>query len=238
MEKANRKISCIIVDDDEIDRLTALSFLADYSFIEVTGQYSDPVKALAAAKQNSPDVLLLDIDMPGMNGLDLRRQLLQVPACIFMTAFPDYAVDGFELAALDFLVKPFSAARFTKSMDRLREYTDIRYRAELLNHTLGADTIFIKDGHAQVKLQLHEIIYLEALKNYTGIITASRKYAVLTPMGSLIKEKPFASFIRIHRSYAVQKHYIKKIGPAEVLVNNISLPIGRTYKESLNGITV
>lgn len=238
MDSANKKISCIVVDDDEIDRLTALSFLGDYSFIEVTGQFSDPVKALAAAQKNIPDVLLLDIDMPGMNGLELRRKLQQVPACIFMTAFPDYAVDGFELAALDFLVKPFSSGRFTKSMDRLREYTDIRYRAELLNHTLGADTIFIKDGHTQVKLQLHEIIYLEALKNYTGIITASRKYAVLTPMGSLIREKPFASFIRIHRSYAVQKHYIKKISPAEVLVNNISLPVGRTYKESLNGITL
>jgi two-component system, LytTR family, response regulator len=233
-----KKISCIVVDDDEIDRLTALSFLGDYPFIEIAGHYYSPVEALAAAAKNQPDLLLLDIDMPGMNGLELRRQLLQVPTCIFMTAYPDYAVDGFELAALDFLVKPFSAERFGKTMQRLKDYMDICYRAELLNHTLGADTIFIKDGHNQVKLQLHEIIYLEALKNYTGIITSSRKYAVLTPMGNLIKEKPFVNFIRVHRSYAVQKHFIKKISPAEVLVNNIILPVGRMYKEALNGIKV
>lgn len=233
-----KKITCIVVDDDEIDRLTALSFLADYPFIEITGNFNDPAMALSAAQKHPPDVLLLDIDMPGMSGLELRRQLEAVPTCIFMTAYPDYAVDGFELAALDFLVKPFSGDRFGKTMERLKEYTDIRHRADLLNHTLGADTIFIKDGHNQVKLQLHEIVYLEALKNYTGIITSSRKYAVLTPMGNLIKEKAFASFIRIHRSYAVQKHYIKKISSGEVLVNDIALPVGRIYKEALNGIKI
>ncbi len=238
MDKKNSKITCMVVDDDDIDRLTALAFLEDYSFIEVLGSYSNAAQALAAAEKHLPDVLLLDIDMPGMNGLELRRKLQQVPACIFMTAFPDYAVEGFELAALDFLVKPFSSARFGKTMERLKEFMDIRQRAALLNHTLGADTVFIKDGHTQVKLQLHEIIYLEALKNYTGIITTARKYAVLTPLGNLIQEKPFRSFIRIHRSYAVQKHYIKKISPAEVMVNDTSLPVGRTYKDALNGIKI
>ena len=226
----------MVVDDDEIDRLTTLSFLSDYPFMEVIGAFDSPVAALAAAQQQIPDALFLDIDMPEMSGLQLRQQLLHIPACVFITSYPDYAVESFEMAALDFLVKPFTAARFLKMMERLQQFTDIRHKANLLSHNLGADTIFIKDGYNQVKLQLHEIIYLEALKDYTGIVTAQRKYSVLSPLGNLIKEKAFSSFIRIHRSYAVQKNYIQKISSGELQVKDITLPVGRTYKEALKGL--
>ena len=228
-----KKISCMVVDDDEIDALTTALFLEDYSFIEIAGRYNAPLQALAVAKKNPPDALFLDIDMPGISGLQLREQLMNIPACIFITSYPDYAVESFEMDTLDFLVKPFSHDRFAKTIGRLKEYLTIREKAELLNHTLGADTIFIKDGANQVKLQLHEIIYFEALNNYTSIVTTKRKYTVLSTLGNLIKEKTFQNFIRIHRSYAVQKHFIKKIGSAEVLVDNTTLPVGRAYKEAL-----
>ncbi len=226
----------MVVDDDEIDRLTTLSFLSDYPFVEVIGAFDSPVAALAAAQLQIPDVLFLDIDMPEMSGLELRNKLLHVPACIFITSYPDYAVESFEMAALDFLVKPFTAERFLKTMERLQQFTDIRQKANLLSHNLGADTIFIKDGYNQVKLQLHEIIYLEALKDYTSIVTAQRKYSVLSALGNLLKEKAFSSFIRIHRSYAVQKNYIQKISSGELQVKDITLPVGRTYKEALKGL--
>ena len=223
----------MVVDDDEIDRLTILSFLEEISFLEIMGSYESPEEALAAAKKSAPDVLLLDIDMPGINGLALRGQLMEIPACIFITSHPEYAVESFEMEALDFLVKPFSHQRFAKTMERLHQFLTIRQKAELLNHTLGADTIFLKDGFNQIKLQLHEIIYLEALNNYTSIVTRGRKHTVLSTLGNLIQEKAFNNFIRIHRSYAVQKHFIKKISSGEVLVENITLPVGRSYKEAL-----
>jgi two-component system, LytTR family, response regulator len=231
-----KTITCMVVDDDEVDRLTTLSFLNEFPYIEVTGSFETPAEALTAARKSAPDVLFLDIDMPGMSGLALREQLLHIPACIFITSYPEYAVESFEMAALDFLVKPFSHDRFYKAMERLREYLTIRQKAELLNHTLGSETLFIKDGVNQIKLQLHEIIYLEALNNYTSIVTKGRKYAVLSTLGNLIKERSFQSFVRIHRSYAVQKHFIDKISHGEVLVNNIPLPVGRKYKEALNGL--
>ena len=231
-----QSITCLVVDDDEIDRLTTVSYLKDYPFIEILGVFEEPFSALAAAEEKKPGVLFLDIDMPGMSGLELRKKLLHVPACVFITSYPDYAVEGFELAALDFLVKPFSGDRFEKMMNRLQQHAAIRQKAALLEHTLGGDTVFIKDGHEQVKLQLHEILYLEALKDYTGIVTAQKKYAVLSPLGTLIREKGFESFIRIHRSYAVQKNYVRKLSATEVLVNNIPLPVGRTYKDELKGI--
>jgi DNA-binding LytR/AlgR family response regulator len=228
------KISCIVVDDDEVDMYTTLSFLEDYSFMEVSGWFNNAEAGLEAALKKAPDVLFLDIDMPEMNGLQLRERLLHIPACIFITSYPDYALESFEMEALDFLLKPFSAERFGKTIDRLQNFITIRQKAELLNHTLGGGTIFIKDGTTQIKLQLHEIQYLEALNNYTSIVTQNRKYAVLSTLGNLLKEKSFASFVRIHRSFAVQKHFIQKIGTGSVQVGQITLPVGRNYKDALN----
>ncbi|OQP58748.1 DNA-binding response regulator [Niastella populi] len=225
---------CIIADDDEVDRLTTLSFVRKYPFLEIAGVYASSEAALAEIKNTPVQVLFLDIDMPGLNGLDLRRQLLQTPACIFITAFPDYAVEGFELAALDFLVKPVKAERFAHTMNRLQDYLEVKHKAALFECSIGGDTIFIKEGHVQIKIKLHEIVYLEALKDYTQVVTTTKKYCVLYTLGNLLKEAAFNSFIRIHRSYAVQKHFIDRVSVNQVLLHTaISLPVGRSYKESL-----
>jgi two-component system LytT family response regulator len=226
-------ITSILVDDDKVDMLTTTAFLEPYPFIEIIGSYNDPELALKAATANPPDALFMDIDMPTLSGLQLRKQLMHIPACIFITSFPDYALESFELDTLDFLVKPHSHDRFAAAVNRLVEFITIRRKAELLSHTLGADTVFIKDGTTQVKLQLHEMIYLEALNNYTCIVTAKRKYTVLSTLNNLIREEAFKGFVRIHRSYAVQRHFIEKIGSNEVVLGDISLPVGRSYKQSL-----
>jgi len=231
-------MTCLVVDDDEIDRLTLLAFLESYPFLEVMGRYASPALAIAAARKTPPDVLFLDIDMPEINGLKLREQLMHIPACIFITAYPDYALEAFEMNALDFLVKPFHWERFAKTIARLQEYGEILQKARLLSHTLGGDTIFIKDGHTTLKLRLDEIIYFEAMNNYTSLVTAKRKYSVLSPLSKLIKEKEFSNFIRIHRSYAVQKHFITKLNSSEVWMDDIVLPVGRVYKTALDMIKI
>jgi len=232
-----KEITCIIVDDDLVDRLTTVSFLKEYPNFKVLGYYESPLEALANAKSLNPDVLFLDIDMPELDGLELRGQLMQIPACVFITGFPEYALEGYELEAFDFLVKPFTSARFEKMINRLEEYFLIRNKSELLSHTLGADTIFIKEGTRQIKLQLHEIIYLEAMKDYTSINTVNRRYMILESISHLIKEKEFTNFIRIHRSYAVQKHFIKQYNSMnELLANDCTLPVGRNFKETLQNL--
>ncbi len=230
----SKTFTCFIVDDDEIDRLSTLSFCRRYPFLLVTGVFDNAQSALAAAQQTPPDILLLDIDMEGMNGLELRTRLEHIPACIFITSYPDYALESFEKAAFDFLVKPLKTDRFAKAMERLEQYLSIKHKSELLDYTLGGDTIFIKDGHHQVKILLQDIVYLEALRDYTGIITPNKKYCVLSSLSSLLEQKAFRMFVRIHRSYAVQKNFINKITAKEVYVNSIALPVGRSYKESLD----
>ena len=236
MTPVKSEYKCFIVDDNTIDRLTTASFVRKYSFLKIAGQFDSAMDALEAAEKAIPDALFLDIDMPEFNGLDLRARLDKVPACIFITSYPEYAVQSFEVNALDFIVKPINTERFDISMNRLQYFLDIHYKAEILDHSLNEESLFIKDGHEHIRIQFYDIVYLEALKDYTGIVTREKKYCVLTPLGNLLKEKAFQSFIRIHRSYAVQKHFIRKVTPKAVMVNNILLPVGRSYKEVLDNL--
>lgn len=193
-------------------------------------------KALAAMIDRQPEVLFLDVDMPGLTGLQVREQLLDIPVCIFITAFPEYAVDAFELSALDFLVKPFTSQRFEKAIQRLDEYLELRRRSDQLSHTLGADVIFIKEGYDKKKIRLDEVLYLEAYNKYTCIVTTEKKYTVLAPLNGLLTENAFRSFVRIHRSFAVQKNFVTRIGTTEVDVKGRTLPVGRTYKDTLHDL--
>jgi DNA-binding LytR/AlgR family response regulator len=236
MEKI-RTYKTAIVDDNEIDRLTTLVLARKHPFLDIVGAFSSSEEAIRSLDGQQMEVLLLDIDMPGMNGLSLRKELGPEPVCIFITSFPDYAIDGFDLAALDFLIKPLEKDRFDASMARLQDFLTIKHKAALFECSHGADAVFIKDGHDQVKIFLHEIIYLEALKDYTRIVTANKKYCVLSVLGSLLQQKAFTSFVRIHRSYAVQKHFVNRVTALQVYLNDISLPVGRTYKSELGKLS-
>lgn len=229
----NTTYNCLILDDNEIDRLTALMFVKKYPFLKVVGMCASAQEATQAIQRQSVDVLLSDIDMPETSGLEFRAQMRHIPVCIFITAYPDYAAESFEVEAFDFLVKPIKAERFEQSMVRLQHYLEIKRKAELFEYSLGGSTVFIKDGHEQIKLNLHEIMYLEALKDYTRIVTETKKYSVLASIGLLLQERAFQSFVRIHRSYAVQKHYIERVTSQQVYIQNYSLPVGRSYKDVL-----
>ena len=224
---------CIIVDDDDIDRLTTLSFVKKYPLFNITGVYASAREALEQIS-HIPAIAFLDIDMPGISGLELRTRLEQVPACIFITSFADYAAESFELEALDFIVKPIKAERFEKTVNRIKSYFETKEKADMFEHQVGPGNIFVKEGNEKVKIALPDIWYLEAFGDFTHIITANRKYCVLSSLGALVKQQDFSSFIRIHKSYAVQKHQVEKVKAQEVLIKNISLPVGRAYKDALN----
>jgi two-component system, LytTR family, response regulator len=228
--KTDTLINCIIIDDNELDRLMAYSFVKKYPFLNICGVFSSVSEALATIENKQIDVLFSDIDMPEMNGLELRSNLKNIPVCVFITSFPDYAAESFEVETFDFLIKPIKAARFENSMNRIQQYFEIKQKADLFEHSLGGNTVFIKDGHQQIKVNLHEILYLEALKDYTRIVTTTKKHSVLTSIGNLLLESAFQSFLRIHRSFAVQPNYIDRIFAQQVYIQDFTLPIGRSYK--------
>ena len=180
-------------------------------------------------------MIFLDIDMPNYNGIEVRKRALNIPACVFITSHTEYAIEGFELDALDYIVKPLTFDRFTKTVKRIEDFMDLRNKAELFEASIGGDAIFIKEGHSETKVKLTDVLYLEALKNYTLIATPEKKHRVLLNIGMLLKDDNFRSFVRVHRGFAVQKHFIKKISAQEIeLADRIAIPIGRNYKDNLS----
>lgn len=230
-----KKFNCIIVDDDEIDRLMVVSFAKRFENLNILGAFESAEDAMIAIEQNSVDILFLDIDMSGISGLELRKKTKQIPVCVFITAHPEHAVESFELDTLDFIVKPIKFDRFSQTMQRIEEFMEIKQKALLFESSIGGDTIYIKEGHEQTKVKLHDILYLEALKDYTLVVTDKKRHCVLSSIGNLLKEDHFQSFIRIHRSFAVQKQYVKKINSHDLQLNNdVIIPLGRSFKDNMN----
>jgi len=232
-----KKYTCIIVDDVEIDRLMIQLYLNKFSNFELIGAFSTAKQAIEVLEKTNVDILFLDIDLPNSSGIEIRKKALEVPVCIFITSHPEYALESFELETLDYIVKPLHFDRFSKTIKRIDEYLELKNKASLFEATIGGGSIYIKESHAETKINLSDVLYLEALKNYTIINTTDKKFRVLQNIGHLLKDKNFQSFIRIHRSFAVQKHFIEKITSQEIILNNnFSVPVGRNYKDNLNEI--
>lgn len=232
-----KKINCIIVDDDEVARLKVVSVIRKFPQFHLLGHFESALAAFAVAEKEHVDVLFLDIDMPSMSGLELRKKVMAVPVCVFITSHPEHAVESFELDTLDFIVKPLRQERFEQTAARIEEFMEVRHKAQLFETSFGDDCIYIKDGYEKVKVKLYDILYVEALKDYCILITEHKRYCVFSGIGNLLKEAPFNSFVRIHKSYAVQKQFVEKIGSTElVLINKTKLPVGNAFKSNLNSI--
>ena len=232
-----KSFDCIIVDDDEIDRLVVVSYAKRFPSLNIVGVFDSAEKALSFLEKNIVEVAFLDIELQNVNGLELRRKALEIPVCVFISSHSESAAETFELQTLDFIVKPFKFPRFEQMMLRLEEFMEIRNKANLFESTIGGDVVYLKTGHEQIKVKLHEIIYLEALKNYTILVTENKRHCVLSNLGEILQEENFKSFVRVHRSYAVQKQFIQKIGNQELELNSgKNIPVGRSYKESINMI--
>ncbi|WP_028121759.1 LytR/AlgR family response regulator transcription factor [Epilithonimonas tenax] len=226
---------CVIVDDNELDRLTITSYLSRFDDLEIVKVCSNATDALVATDNNEVDILFLDIDMPNMSGLELRKKAKQVPICIFATDHPEFALESFELETLDYLLKPYSFERFSLCVNRIREYMRIRTKAIQYEFEEERNVFYVKEGHKKVKIFLNDVLYLNAFQNYTLIVTLTDKHYVLMSLGSLLKEVNFQEFLRVHKSYAVNPDYITSIKTKEIILKSETpIPIGRSYKENLN----
>lgn len=225
---------CVIADDNELDRLTITSYLSKFDDLEIVKICSNASDALVEIEKTEVDILFLDIDMPDMSGLELRKKAKKVPICIFATDHPEFALESFELETLDYLLKPYSFERFSMCVNRIRDYMRIRKKALQYESEEEKNIFYIKEGHKKVKILLSDVLYLNAFQNYTMIITSESKHYVLLSLGSLLKEINFQGFLRVHKSFAVNPDYITSINTREIILKSeTAIPIGRSYKENL-----
>ena len=228
------KIRCLLVDDEP----PAIKLLEKYASmvnqIEVVGTSLSAVKAFDQLKDKTVDLMFLDIQMPVLNGIDFIKTLKNPPSIIITTAYREYALDGYDLDVIDYLMKPIPFDRFLKAIDRYRERSTTTVVEKTSSSSLP-DHLFVNVNRTHHKIILKDILYIESLKDYVRIHTTKEKLVVKGNIGSFMKQLPDSQFVRIHRSFAIALLYVKSFNQSEIEINGQKLPIGVSYREGLIG---
>jgi DNA-binding LytR/AlgR family response regulator len=227
----------LIVDDEEIDRLIIESEASGFLFLQKVAACSHALEAFQFITRLKPDIVFADIEMPEMSGIELIRRLSgKVPAPVFITSHPEFAVDGYEIEAFDYLLKPVTKERFSRCALRLRDFFQLRKKIADLERENETDFIIIKEGYEKNKILTRDILYLEAMKDYTKIVTSAGNHLVLCTLAGLHERLPAEKFIRIHRSYVVNRDRMHSTKGNKIFVASHELPVGKLYKNALDGI--
>src|SRR3954447_11387849 len=226
------KVKCIVVDDEPLAQKGLEEYIKEVPFLELSAVCDNAMQAYPLLHKGQADLILLDIEMPELSGIDFLRSLHQPPAVIFTTAYPEYALQGYELDVIDYLVKPFSFTRFLKAATKARDFI-----AEKNNHNTVVndekDFFFLKVNHQVERIYYNDILYIEALQNYVAICMADKKIVSYMTISNMEKQLPAPLFMRIHKSYIVAVNKIDRIDKNKVIIHNQYLPVSRTMKERL-----
>jgi len=224
-------ISCIIIDDEPLARKGLSEYINDTDFLSLQGEFDSPLKAADQVSNGKVQLLFLDIEMPRISGLDFFKTLIHPPPVIFTTAYPQYALDGFEVNALDYLVKPFSFDRFLKAAMKAKEFYEVRETNQKVNTV--SDFFFIKSDGKIIKILFDEILYAEALQNYVVIHTSAKKYMTYLTFKSVEDYLSSDKFLKVHKSYIVAVSKIDSIEAGDIRIGQAHIPISRNQKEDV-----
>jgi len=227
-------LSCLIIDDEPLARKGLREYIADVDFLELAGEFDSPLKATDALSKGQIHLLFLDIHMPKISGIDFLKTLQHPPLVIFTTAYPQYALEGFDLSVLDYLLKPISFDRFFKAVLKAKEHYEHRQPVSTaaLPETKD-DYIFIKADNKLVKLAYNDIVFVEALQNYVAIHTADKKFITYLTFKSIEESLPADMFIKVHKSYLVAVQKISSIEGNEIIAGSHHIPISRNLKDEV-----
>lgn len=235
-------MKCVIIDDEPLAVDIIESYIQQVGGMEIVAKCNNPLDAITILNKNQVDLVFLDIEMPNITGIDLVKTLDNIPQFIFTTAYPQYALEGFDLNATDYLVKPIPFNRFLKAVSRAKE----KYELEKGSPDNNASTqspqneiknnfIFVKSEYDNVKINTDDIMYIQGLKDYIKIYVEGSNKAILTLSNfkEIQNKLPDNQFIRIHRSYIVNTSYIKSVQKTKIVIDDIRIPIGETYKNEV-----
>jgi len=227
------KISCIIIDDEPLARKGLKEYITDIDFLHLAGEFDNPLKATELLSRGEVQLIFLDIQMPKITGIDFLKTLPNAPPVIFTTAYPQYALDGFELNALDYLVKPISFDRFVKAVLKAKEYYEIREKNKADTPASSAGYFFIKADNKLVKLFFDDILFAEALQNYVVIHTRDKKYITYLTFKSVEEYLPVDRFIKTHKSFIIAAEKTDSIEGNNIRIGTHDIPISRNLKEEV-----
>jgi DNA-binding LytR/AlgR family response regulator len=227
------KYSCIIVEDEPLAAEVLTDYIRQTPFLELKGICSDAIYALELLQRQPIDLIFLDIHLPKLRGYDFIRTLKNQPQIIITTAYREYALEGYELNVVDYLLKPISFNRFLAAINKVRKNIDPAHTllARKPVGELEAPYLLINVNKKRVKIELSEILYIESKKEYISIVTRQQAFLTKYALGDIDQQLDKARFLRIHRSFIVARDKIKAFNATEVEINGMQIPIGRSYKE-------
>ena len=219
-------LRCVVVDDEPLAITIIEGFLKKIPYIEVVGKFDNAIPVFRFLKENKVDIIFLDIEMPGLTGVDFVKTLSNPPSIIFITANKNYAIEGFDLNIDDFLLKPISFERLLKSVNRI-----IEKKSKKTKESTETNFLYLKENKKMVKVYLKNILYLESIKDYVKVITVCKTVVTKQPLSYFESILSPVQFLRIHRSFIVAVNKIDAYSLSGIDIGNIELPIGRKYKE-------
>lgn len=233
-------LKCAIVDDEPLAVELLASYVKKTPSLELTGKYTNAVDAAHGLAENPVDLAFLDIQMPEISGMELSKMLPERTRVVFTTAFDQYAVDGFRLNALDYLLKPISFTDFTQACNRAMQWFKLSAEAQQAPAAAASaaepevHSIFVKSEYKLLQINLDDILYVEGLKDYVKIYTASQPRPILSLMNMKAMEQmlPASRFIRVHRSFIVAKDKIREVNRNRIVFGDVYIPIGDSYKQA------
>jgi DNA-binding LytR/AlgR family response regulator len=227
-------LKCIIVDDEPVARKLLQEYVADISFLELAGVAENPLKATQLLSETEVDLMFLDINMPKMSGIDFLKTGARLPLTILTTAYADYAIEGFELDVLDYLVKPFSSDRFLKACLRAREYYESRGKGQgPEGPSKDEDHFFVKSDGIYEKVLFEELVYIEAMMNYVVLHTEHRKLIVYMTIRGILEQLPPDRFLKVNKSTIINTAKVKRIQGNLINLGQVSVTISQKLQESV-----
>jgi len=222
---------CIAIDDEPLALKLLEGYCNQIPSIRLLGTYTDSMEALTYIRLLSPDLIFLDIHMPDLSGMDIADALDKNTMIIFTTAYKEYAVEGFELDVVDYLLKPFDFDRFLKAFSKAEERFRSSSSKTVPEQTPDSKTFSFKYNYQNIQLPLHTILYIEAFDNYVKIVTPDKTYMPVMTMKTIQNLLPEAEYVRIHKSFIVAISKIKSFNHEQVITERKKIPIGRRYRK-------
>ncbi len=222
-------LKCVIVDDEPLARECIAGYVAKVDYLKLVGNVSNPLELTQLLNEQPADLVFLDIQTPILNGIDYLKMTPNPPMVIITTAYPSFALDGFQLDVIDYLLKPITFDRFFKAVNKANDYHNLLAAPT----PVQSDYFFIKCDSKYERIYFRDILYVQALENYVNIYTMKKKYLTLLNLKSVEENLDKNSFIRVHKSYIVSIDKIDAIENNDILIQSSRIPVSRNYREEV-----
>jgi len=224
-------LNCVTIDDEPLARECIANYVREVDFLQLVGIGNNPIALSELLDKNKVDLIFLDIQMPLMNGIEYLKSATNRPMVILTTAFPSYALEGYQLDVIDYLLKPITFNRFFQAVNKAKQQYSLIQKQEITTRETVEKAFFIKCDHKYEKIYFKDILFVQAMQNYVTIYTEKGKYTTLLYLKNVEENLDSQQFVRVHKSYIISIPKVETIADNEIRIQSFRIPISRNYKE-------